>query len=322
VSESKGRILVIRGGAIGDFILTLPVFAALRAHFPAIELEVLGYAHIAQLALLGGMADAVRSIEARALASFFARHGTLAEEMRDYFSRFALIISFLYDPDGIFQENVARCTRAQFIQGPHRPDDAAAIHATEVFLKPLERLAIFDADPTPRLAVAINGAAKISTTTTAPRLALHSGSGSARKNWPEERWAQFVGRLGEVANLSLLFIGGEAETGRARRLAHCVAQTGGEVEVAENVPLTDLAGRLRQCRFFIGHDSGITHLAAAVGLPGLVLWGDSAEAVWRPRSDRMRVLRSPGELAELEVDKVLAALEDLLPPPGADDNSR
>ena len=56
-----GRILVIRGGAIGDFILTLPVLAALRAQFPQARLVVLGYPHIASLALAGELADEVHS---------------------------------------------------------------------------------------------------------------------------------------------------------------------------------------------------------------------------------------------------------------------
>src|SRR5512140_3124171 len=100
---ARGRILVIRGGAIGDFILTLPAIAALRQQFPEAHLEVLGYPHIARLALAGDLADRVRFIEARPLAGFFARDGDLAEEMRDYFSEFDLIVSYLYDPDGIFQ---------------------------------------------------------------------------------------------------------------------------------------------------------------------------------------------------------------------------
>jgi heptosyltransferase-2 len=304
VSEGKGRILVIRGGAIGDFILTLPVLAALRAQFPAVSLEVLGYAHIAQLARVGGLADVVRSIEARALASFFARNGSLPEDMQDYFARFALILSFLYDPDGIFRENVGRCARAQFIQGPHRPDDAAGIHATEVFLKPLERLAIFDADPTPQLVFPGNGGERGSA------IALHPGSGSARKNWPEERWAELVRQLGGIGVDSLLLIGGEAETGRAQRLADCAGQGRNkiQVEVAENLPLPELAARLGRCQFFIGHDSGITHLAAAVGLPGLVLWGESVAEVWRPRSERMHLLRAGRNLAGLEVSEVIEAL--------------
>jgi heptosyltransferase-3 len=55
-SVKAPRILVIRGGAIGDFILTLPVLAALRERFPGVEIEVLGYPHIASLALSGGLA--------------------------------------------------------------------------------------------------------------------------------------------------------------------------------------------------------------------------------------------------------------------------
>ena len=302
MSENKGRILVIRGGAIGDFVLTLPVLAALRAQFPSIHLEVLGYAHIAQLALAGGLADAVRSIEARALAPFFARGGSLDDEMRDYFSTFALIISFLYDPDGIFQENVARCTRAHFVQGPHRPEESAGVHATEVFLKPLERLAIFDADPTPRLSVITGGVE------TRDGIALHPGSGSPLKNWPEGRWAELVRQLSEGMSERLLLIGGEAEGGRAQRLAACATPGRCKVEIAENLPLAELAVQLSRCRFFIGHDSGITHLAAAVGLPGLVLWGPSVPDVWRPRSERMHVFRPQRTLAEVEVVEVLTAL--------------
>src|SRR6266478_5149851 len=150
---SSGNILVIRGGAIGDFILTLPAIAALRQQFPRARLEVMGYPHIVQLAQAGGLADRVQAIEARGLAGFFARHGELEEDLVDYFSDFDIIVSYLYDPDEIFQSNVRRCTTAQFIAGPHRPDEDAGIHATKVYLKPLEQLAIFDADPVPRLRV-------------------------------------------------------------------------------------------------------------------------------------------------------------------------
>ena len=65
------KILVIRGGAIGDFLLTLPAIALLREAFPAARLEILGYQHIISLAASGGYADATRSIEYAALANFF-----------------------------------------------------------------------------------------------------------------------------------------------------------------------------------------------------------------------------------------------------------
>lgn len=307
MTRRQGKILVIRGGAIGDFILTLPVLAALRGQFPQAELEVLGYPHIAQLALAGGLAERVQSIEARALAGFFARNGELAEHLTDYFSEFDLIISYLYDPDGIFRANVSRCTRAQFIAGPHRPDESANLHASEVFLKPLERLAIFEPDATPRLEVA----KAFETTANSGRwLAAHAGSGSESKNWPESKWREFLAQIVESTTLNLLLVGGEAERERLERLARTLPAT--RIKVMQSAPLPELANWLASCVAFVGHDSGISHLAAAVGVRSLILWGNTTEAVWHPRGREMTLLRDSQGLDQLAVPVVLNHLEQLL----------
>ncbi len=302
----RGKILVIRGGAIGDFILTLPAIAALRRQFPDAHLEVLGYPHIIQLALAGGLVNHVQSIEARALAGFFARGGELAPELVDYFSEFDLIVSYLYDPDAIFQTNVARCTIAQFIAAPHRPDERTGLHATKVYLKPLERLAIFDADPTPRLCIGPQAAAL-------KQVALHPGSGSERKNWPENRWAELVQRVLQDTDLDLLLVGGEAEGERLQRLAAALPPQ--RVRVAQSLPLVELAVLVQRCLAFVGHDSGISHLAAALGLPGVLLWGESREEIWRPPSQRMLLLRDPTDLSKLPVDTVLSELRRVVAAP-------
>jgi heptosyltransferase III len=323
-----GKILVIRGGAIGDFILTLPVLAALRARFPAARLAVLGYPHIAQLALAGGLADELRSIEAGPLAGFFARGGHLDERLQEYFAGCAVIISYLYDPDDIFQTNVARCTKAQFINGPHRPNEKADLHATRVLLAPLERLAIFDSDPVPRLLLGGTGntvgagsgdpAYNTSSPTRAgggpakarPTLALHPGSGSERKNWPEPQWAGLLRELATRAEFNFLLVGGEAEGARLDRLAALLPAA--RTRVARSLPLAELARQLSGCAGFVGHDSGISHLAAALGLPMLLLWGHTAEAVWQPQGPGVRVLRHPGGLAALPVRAVLERVEELM----------
>jgi heptosyltransferase-3 len=303
----QGKILVIRGGAIGDFILTLPVLAALRQQFPRTRLEVLGYPHIAQLALAGGLVERVESIEARAMAGFFARNGELAESLADYFSEFDIIISYLYDPDAIFKTNVGLCTRAQYISGPHRPDDRQNIHATEAFLKPLEQLAIFSPDSTPQLGVA---KAFEATAKSGHWLAAHPGSGSEQKNWPEAKWAEFLTRIARETKLNVLLVGGEAERGRLERLAAVVP--GLRLKLMQSMPLAELAGWLASCDVFVGHDSGISHLAAAVAVPSLILWGDSVEAVWRPRGREMMMLRDSNGLAGLSVPVVMNHLETLL----------
>ncbi len=303
---TRGKILVIRGGAIGDFILTLPALAALRRQFPQAYLEVLGYPHIAQLALAGGLVDRVQPIEARALAGFFARNGELAENLCDYFSGFDIILSYLYDPDEIFKTNVARCWRGQFITGPHRPDEKEPTHATEVFLKPLERLAIFDADPVPRLVLDPRPSSRVA------QLALHPGSGSERKNWPEARWVALIVQLLNSTGFSLLLIGGEAEAERLQRLAAALPPA--RCSVAKSLPLAELAMRLRSCAGFVGHDSGITHLASALGVPTLALWADSVEEVWRPQGERLTIVREVAGIGSISVERVSRELELLLRP--------
>jgi ADP-heptose:LPS heptosyltransferase len=75
----------------------------------------------------------------------------------------------------------------------------------------------------------------------------------------------------------------------------------------------ELAQTMRICTAFIGHDSGVTHLAAALDLPGLVLWGPSNESVWRPVSNRMRLLRDNRGLDALAVETVLSEAQVLAP---------
>jgi len=299
----QGRILVIRGGAIGDFILTLPAIAALRGQFPVAHLEILGYPHITQLAEASGLVDAVHAIEARGLAGFFARGGALDDAIAAYLAGFDLVLSYLFDPDAIFRTNVAACTEAQIIQCPHRPAEADSVHATQVYLNPLEQLSIFDADPVPRLEFAEPALERTT-------LVLHPGSGSPRKNWPEARWADLLTRLIQETDHTLLIVGGEAEGERLTRLTAGLPQ--GRVRVARCLSLVELAKQMRGCAAFLGHDSGITHIAAALGLPCVVLWPDTNELIWRPQGEQVMLLKEPRGLRALDVDWVFDEVTGLL----------
>ena len=114
-------------------------------------------------------------------------HGSWPASPAAFFAQFDLIVSYLYDPDGVFQGNVGRVTSAKFLAAPHRPDETSSLHATEFFLKPLASLGIKGADPCPRIIL------PASASLAAGRwLAVHPGSGSERKNWPEEKWAELL----------------------------------------------------------------------------------------------------------------------------------
>jgi ADP-heptose:LPS heptosyltransferase len=302
--DDPGKILVARGGALGDFILTIPVLAALRRRFPHHELEILGYQRSASLAVAGGLAVRVAALESPHLAGFFARDGTWPARASEYFAGFELIVSYVHDPDKIFQANVSRCGAAQFLAGPHRPDDSGHCHATQTLLRPLENLGLSEADPYPRLNVP--GPVELRAD---EWLAVHPGSGSPRKNWPESKWAELLQRLAAETCWHFLLIGGEAEGARCDRLAAVLPSH--RAHLAHHLPLVELAQEMRSCAAFIGHDSGVTHLAAALDLPGLVLWGPSNETVWRPMSDRMRLLRDDCGLDALPVPTVFHEMQFL-----------
>lgn len=295
------KILVIRGGALGDFVLTLPVLAALRAHFPRHHVELLGEPRFASLGVAGGLADRASALESPALAGFFARDGVRLPAAAEYFAGFDLIISYLYDPERTFQTNISLCSSAKFIAGPHRPDEALHMHAADQLLRPLESLGIRDADPQPRLTLAVR-ADRVQ----GDWLALHPGSGSGQKNWLEPKWVELLQHLATKTKWNFLLIGGDAEGLRCQRLAAVLPPV--RAAIAQELPLVELAQQMKSCAAFIGHDSGITHLAAALDMPGIALWGPTAETIWRPRGESIKLLRHPGGLVHLPVETVCDAL--------------
>ena len=114
--------------------------------------------------------------------------------------------------------------------------------------------------------------------------AIHPFSGSARKNWPLERFRELSNRLPYPVRWSA---GPQEQLDGAVRLES----------------LYDLACWLAAARVYIGNDSGITHLAAAVGIPVVAIFGPTDPAVWAPRGARVRVIAGP--LAGISVEQVL-----------------
>jgi heptosyltransferase-3 len=167
------RALVIRGGALGDFLLTLPVLQTLREATPGSQLHLLAYPGAAALAEVSGMADHVRSIEYGPLAGFFTRGTVLDPALRDYFGSFDLVVSYLYDPDGFFADNLRDAGVRRLIKGPHRPGEKA--HAIDQLAAPLVELGL------PLTHRAASLAMKPKAERAKPILAIHPGSGSVAR---------------------------------------------------------------------------------------------------------------------------------------------
>ena len=319
------KILVIRGGAIGDFLLTLPAVALLREAFPQARLEILGYEHIVSLAASGGYADRVRSIEYAAMAGFFNPKADLDPELAEYFGGFQQVVSYLYDPDGFFGGNLRRCGVKNLIEASPKIDPEGD-HASRQLARPLERLALYlDADAPPALrcdgesergfADEFFARAGTGGDRARPLVAIHPGSGGERKNWPTDRWqalgTALLARPPETRP-RLLLVGGEADA-KAMAALRAAWRGSEDVLVAENMPLPAVAALLARCAWFLGHDSGISHLAAAVGVPCLLLFGPTDPDIWAPPYPVVEIVRAPdGFMGSLDLETVQSAVDRAL----------
>lgn len=308
-----GRILVIRGGALGDFILTLPAIRLLRENFQNCALDILGYRHIAVLAEGRYYADSTRSIEYGPLAGFFSPKASLDPGLCAYFSGFQQIISYIYDPDGLFESGLRRAGVRNLISVSPKIDGTE--HAARQLARPLEQLALWLEDPAARIFPTEKDLADAQALVSAlpkPLVAIHPGSGGERKNWPLDRWLEVQRKILDDSCVGhLLVIGGESDSNQLSRMRtnHLVQRQ----TVLENLALPLLGAILSQCALFAGHDSGISHLAAAAGTRSLLLFGPTNPDVWAPTNPTVTVIRAPdGQLSNLETASVLATMDTLL----------
>ncbi len=303
----RPRVLVIRGGAIGDFILTLPAIRLLRDNIPNAHIEILGYKPIIELAVAASIAHSTRSLEHAAMARLFVPEAVIDAALRDYFRSFNLVVSYLFDPDGILRSNMEMIGVKTYLEASHQVTSDGG-HATEQLARPLQRLAMFLDDPAPRIAVAATASGN------KPLIALHPGSGSLKKNWPVENWIKLGMDLAATfPEREIALITGEAEAERGLTREVVEAWKAIPFHHWDQLPLVELASKLASCQAFVGHDSGISHLAAACGLPCLIFFGPTDPAVWAPRGAEVRVYADPsGDLAHLGFEQARAVVQQFI----------
>lgn len=301
------RILILRGGAIGDFIATLPVLQALHAQWPAAQIEIWGYPHIAELAVAGGLAQSVVSLDRAEMSRFFIPEPAFTDAQVSAIRSFDLVVNYLHDPVGQVRSNLLLAGAKQVLSGSPIIKRG---HAVPFLLEPLQALAIFETEIIPTLdfpeELRAKGRERLRSRGLRGRpMVVHPGSGSPTKNWPVERYLEVVRRL-RSRGQEVVVVLGEADVVPAAALAR------EEPELArlDGLTLLELAATLAECSAFLGNDSGVTHLAAAVGLPVVALFGPSDADTWAPRGrGGVKVLRAPeGELERLAISTVWAAL--------------
>jgi len=287
-------VMVAFPGALGDLFLVLPALRRLRRRHAPARLHLAVRRPLLPLAPLLGVADAWHALDdaafARLLGSgappawwptrprFYGWLGrgdpTLRERLRAVTSEAVFF--------GVVRAPGERHTALAYLGAIGETGDWPSLCADAVVAPP----------PSERVA----GLTPVS----GRRLLVHRGAGAPRKRWPDAAFRELVRRWRAQEGPVLDLLGPAEES--LPPLPEAVP--------LREWPLPDVLSVLAAADVYLGHDSGPSHLAAAVGAHGAVLFGPTDPRAWRPLSDRLLALRGtePARLDSLPVDDVYAAL--------------
>jgi hypothetical protein len=263
--------LIIRPGAIGDFLVALPAMECLAA---GCSTEVWVRRPNVPLARFAGRARAIEDTGLDRLGIVEPPAG-LVETL----GKFTSVVSWYGANRPEFRELV-RSLGLPFTFFPALPEGAET-PAADFYLAHARTLGECPGDGVPRIACpAARGDFAV----------LHPFASGAGKRWPMDRFEELARLL--APGLEVRWCAGpEDDLAGATRIDD----------------LYELACWLAGARVYIGNDSGITHLAAAAGTPVVALFGPTDPLVWAPRGPRVRVLAKPA-IASIEVREVMDAI--------------
>ena len=285
-------ILVIRGGAIGDFILTLPAIRLLRMAFPEATVEILGCYPVIQLVEGRYYAQLTHNLNSALWVSLFTPQVKLDKALCWYFARFQKVINYLNDE--CLSHNLLHAGVRHLIQGSSQIDNGA--HAAYQLAKPLKKLSLFLQHPAAHLFPSHQDQQKAlymlkSMGYKTPFFVMHPGSGGRHKNWPLVCWkALFFWAIQKFPDFNLICVGGEADKLALEYLSHQICSL--RICFFDSLPLPILTGLLSQASLFVGQDSGISHIAAATGIHCILLYGPTNPHIWAPANRLVSVIIS------------------------------
>jgi len=264
---------MVHTGGIGDFILTCPAMACLPS---STTLTLLGNRERLELAVAGGLASAAYSLEAVEFHTVFTQPST---RLNDFLAGYHRVVVWMADKDGVLTRSIQLCGIQDAMCFPGIPPNDWNRPAAEYFAdclgippKLLPEYPVLQG-----LGVDISSADRLS----ANSAVIHPGSGGRHKCWPVENYQRLTEALLQKHYTVYWSLGPADE----------------DIPIPMGVrtlPCSDLVrlGRiLASAAWYIGNDSGITHLAAAVGCPVLAIFGPTNPRVWAPVGNQVHVLQ-------------------------------
>ena len=265
--------LAVHPGALGDVLLAVPALRALKAAAPA-PLALAAQPHIAALLESLAIVDRGLAFESLGLDALFVEDPSGRARLPEL----ARLVCWFGARDEIFVRRL-RAIVADAVVAPSVGEGATVWrHLLETVGAPPGE---WCAPVTVAGALRAEGAkalAEAGGEGPPPWLFVHPGAGSPGKCWPAEAFAQVITTLAASTRVNVVVHAGPADAAAAAALRR---HLGAGVAWLTNPSLPVLAGVLAHATVYLGNDSGVSHLAAALGVPSLILF-DARHLAWRP----------------------------------------
>lgn len=281
------RILFIASNRIGDAILSTGVLARLLQEYPGAKVTVAGGA--ASLPVFGGVPGLERAILFRK-------------------KRLGLHWLALWSKTMLRQWDVVvdmrRSALPWLVWAGRRLSPPKGNRTTHRVAQAASMLGLADKPPAPKiwLREAHRSAAASLIQRGLPVLAIGPTANWGGKMWPGERFAELALRLtaenGPLPQARIAVFGGPDERLQANPVLAALPRDR-RIDLVGKVDILTAAACLQRCALYVGNDSGLMHLAAAVGLPTLGLFGPSDERSYGPWGSKAAFLRTPESLDEI-----------------------
>lgn len=294
------RICIFLTGGIGDFVSSLPALQRVRSNLPESEIVLVGNPLWLPLVPAFTGVDEALSMDDLPLHAGFRSDLPEDHPLSLFLAGFHLILSWFGDREGGWQETLRKACPGKVLVCPYHRVHAYEGHVSDYYLQTLKGLGLtggagnrMGKEPpgiSPDRVLLGSQEGQGGSRREGRFLCIHPGSGSERKNWPKEGFLKVALGAFRRWDLPSAVLIGPAEEGQRRFWNEA---SGPHLSVNRGLPILEASRLLCRASLYVGNDSGITHLAAALGVPVVALFGPTDPHRWAPLGPRVRVLQQP-----------------------------
>ncbi len=290
VPIETGRTFIHHDGALGDTLLSLPCIRSIRAS--SSFLHIAGREDVVLFLKESGIADEVSSTESLFYSSLYC--GISDERIRSFLGSFDRAYIFTCHKESVPAANIRELipdTRTILTI----PPESVIEHAAQFRLRQV--VGNEDAKPDQDMPFIRNEELLWASEVLKNKgyfpdrqrlITVHPGSGGKKKCWPLKEYAALIQRFSEDPRNFCVVLIGPAED-RAAVSEHI--EFGERVILLHDLSLMQAAAMLSLSAYYLGNDSGISHLAGILGCRGSVLFGPTDPAIWSPQGNTLDVVR-------------------------------